>query len=77
MKSLRQLSPFNNEAMRHALVARLNEVPGLAISENVTDKWWAFFKLQALKREDALEKLMETLKWVIGAIGQRQQVTRS
>lgn len=70
MKALRQLCPFDDEGMRRALVIRLNEVPGVAIPEDAINKMWATFKLQALKDEGALETLLETLKWVIEAIGQ-------
>jgi hypothetical protein len=77
MENLRKLSPFEDEAMRREMVTRLNEVFSRPITEGYIHKRQAGRNLQHLKGEGALEKLLETLKWVIEEIDQRQLSTRS
>jgi hypothetical protein len=77
IEELRKLPPFEDDAMRRALVARLNQVFRRPIPEKYIHKKQVKRELQDLKGEDALEKLLETLKWVLEEIAQRQQIIRS
>jgi hypothetical protein len=61
---LRRNQPFDDEDKRLELLRRLNEIPGVALSQDSIDTF-PRIELSALVNGDALEKFKQTMAWTI------------
>ncbi len=59
--------PFDDEGMRLELLRRLNEIEGVAISEDKITKRPSI-PLSTLRNGDALERFLEVFDWYVGEI---------
>lgn len=64
---LKMKSPFDNEDLRRELLRRINEVPGVYISQEYIAKGPSI-PLKILGDHDALEKFLSALAWAIQQI---------
>jgi hypothetical protein len=64
---LQAVAPFTDERLRLELVARLNEIPGVAIPPDGIRRRPAF-PLQALRDEAALQQFLAAFNWVVAEI---------
>ena len=64
---LKNKPPFENEDLRHELLRRLNEVPGINIPVDAIAKGPSV-PLSVLKNEDALKKFLDVFTWVFEQI---------
>lgn len=64
---LKDAPPFNNPAKRSELLRRLNDIPGVSISEEQSTKYPGV-PLAVLSKDGVLRKFIETLDWVLTEI---------
>jgi hypothetical protein len=64
---LKNKPPFDEENLRRELLKRINEVPGVSISQEYIAKGPSI-SLKALEDRDALEKFLDALTWVVKRI---------
>jgi hypothetical protein len=64
---LKMKPPFDNEDLRRELLRRINEVPGVNISQEYIAKGPAI-PLKTFQKRDALEKFFSALAWAIQQI---------
>lgn len=64
---MRNKPPFSDELKRLEILRRLNEIPGLDLTNTAIDKY-PNISLSTLNSEAALKRFLETLDWVVEEI---------
>jgi hypothetical protein len=64
--------PFDAPATRRELQTRLNEIPGVAISEDQLEKYPSI-PVAAVLDQDAFDRFTDAMDWIIGETAQRSQ----
>lgn len=66
-KHLKKLTPFQSEELRRKLLDRLNQIPGVSISDKKIDARPSI-PLKLLMPEKSLEKFLDILQWTVDEI---------
>ena len=67
------LPPFDDQAKRSEIIARLNQIPGVNISEDKVDGY-PVFAIQLLAQPEALKQFLAVFDWVIEEVWRYEEM---